>query len=53
MILMRYPEAIKKAQEEIDRVLGPDRLPTLADRESLPYVDCVVGETVRYAFATW
>ncbi len=46
--MLRYPEAIKKAQEEIDRVIGPDRLPTLEDRDSLPYVDCVIGETIRY-----
>lgn len=32
MYLILYPEAQRKAQEEIDRVIGRDRSPTLADR---------------------
>jgi len=43
-----YPEVQKRAQEEIDRVVGKDRLPTLEDRESLPYVDAIVKETLRW-----
>ncbi|KAI0394539.1 putative cytochrome P450 oxidoreductase OrdA-like protein [Xylariaceae sp. FL0594] len=43
-----YPEVQKRAQEEIDRVVGTDRLPTLDDREKLPYVDAVVKETLRW-----
>lgn len=31
-----YPEAQKLAQEEIDRVIGSDRLPNLLDRPHLP-----------------
>jgi cytochrome P450 len=38
----------RKAQEEIDRVLGPGRLPTVADRGNLPYVDAVVKEVLRW-----
>jgi hypothetical protein len=34
-----YPEVQKKAQEEIDAVVGHDRLPSFEDRERLPYVD--------------
>ncbi|TCD68003.1 hypothetical protein EIP91_011672 [Steccherinum ochraceum] len=43
-----YPEVQVKAQEEIDRVIGPDRLPTCADRESLLYVSGVLRETIRW-----
>ena len=42
------PPFFKTAQEEIDRVIGPDRLPTLADRPSLPYIDAILKETLRW-----
>ncbi|TCD68842.1 hypothetical protein EIP91_009556 [Steccherinum ochraceum] len=43
-----FPDAQRKAQEEIDAVIGPDRLPTLEDRPNLPYVDALVKEVFRY-----
>ena len=46
--MMLYPDVQKKAQEEIDRVVGPQRLPDFTDRDSLPYIDCVMMETLRY-----
>ncbi|KAG6855686.1 hypothetical protein H0H87_012075 [Tephrocybe sp. NHM501043] len=42
------PEVQKKAQAEIDAVIGSDRLPTLADRPHLPYVNAVVTEILRW-----
>ncbi|KAJ5753209.1 hypothetical protein N7520_010126 [Penicillium odoratum] len=42
------PEVQHKAQAEIDRVIGSSRLPTAADRKSLPYVDAVVKEVFRW-----
>lgn len=42
------PEVQRKAQEEIDRVLGPTRVPGLADRANLPYVNAVVKEVLRW-----
>jgi cytochrome P450 len=42
-----FPDVQKKAQEELDRVMG-DRLPISADRESLPYIWAVVQETHRW-----
>ena len=46
--MMLYPEVQRKAQAEIDRVIGNDRLPTLADRANLPYVDAVAKEVLRW-----
>lgn len=43
-----FPDVAKKAQEEIDSVVGSDRLPTYADREFLPYVDALVKEVFRW-----
>ena len=44
---VRNPDAVKKAQEEIDRVVGPGRLPTFDDMDALPYVGCLLKETIR------
>lgn len=38
----------RKAQEEIDRVVGTDRLPSYDDRVNLPYVDALVKEVLRW-----
>jgi cytochrome P450 len=43
-----YPEAQKKAQAEIDAVIGTSRLPTSTDRTSLPYVDALIKEVLRW-----
>ncbi|KDN34391.1 hypothetical protein RSAG8_12524, partial [Rhizoctonia solani AG-8 WAC10335] len=46
--MLHYPEAQKLAQKEIDEVLGKDRLPTFADRASLPYVEALYKEVMRW-----
>ena len=43
-----YPEVQRKAQEEIDRVVGSDRLPNIRDREDLPYVNAIAKEVLRW-----
>ncbi|PFH46818.1 hypothetical protein AMATHDRAFT_198914 [Amanita thiersii Skay4041] len=43
-----YPEAQKKAQAEIDAVVGPGRLPNFDDRASLHYVNAIVKEILRW-----
>ncbi|CAF9941089.1 MAG: hypothetical protein HETSPECPRED_002868 [Heterodermia speciosa] len=43
-----HPEVQERAQAEIDRVVGPDRLPTMSDRLNLPYIEAVVLETLRW-----
>ena len=46
--MMMYPEVLRKAQAEIDRVIGSDRFPTFADQADLPYLDAVAKEVVRW-----
>ncbi|KAK5560797.1 hypothetical protein LTR46_001105 [Exophiala xenobiotica] len=36
-----FPEVMKKAQEEVDRVTGPDRLPTMNDEQDLQYIRAI------------
>ena len=47
LFMVKYPEVQKRAQEEVDRVIGSDRLASFSDRESLPYIDAVVAEVLR------
>lgn len=46
--MMMFPQVQKTAQEHIDRVVGPDRLPTLEEVAELPYIRAVVKETIRW-----
>ena len=46
------PEVQKKAQAEIDAVVGPNRLPDFHDRPSLPYVNAILKETSRWNLVT-
>ncbi|KAL8672378.1 MAG: hypothetical protein Q9168_003151 [Polycauliona sp. 1 TL-2023] len=43
-----FPEVVAKAHEEIDRVVGTNRLPTFSDRKDLPYIDGIVKEAWRW-----
>ncbi len=43
-----YPEAQRKAQAELDAVIGPDRLPDYSDKVALPYVNAIVKEALRW-----
>jgi cytochrome P450 len=47
-----FPDVQKKAQAEIDAVVGPDRLPSFVDRDSLPYIDALVKEVLRWNVVT-
>lgn len=46
--MTRHPEVLQKAQEEMDRVVGRDRLPTFADRDALPYLNALLEELYRW-----
>ncbi|KAF9889863.1 hypothetical protein FE257_006953 [Aspergillus nanangensis] len=43
-----YPEAQRKAQAEIDRVVGHDRLPGFKDRPNLSYNNALIKEILRW-----
>ncbi|QRV92278.1 cytochrome P450 family protein [Ceratobasidium sp. AG-Ba] len=47
-----YPDVQAKAQAEIDRVVGKDRLPEIEDRDSMPYLECVLKEVLRWQSVT-
>ena len=48
LCMMQNPEVQRKAQEEIDSVIGNGRLPAMKDRESLPYINALLKETLRW-----
>ena len=47
--MVTHPEVRRKAQEEIDRVIGNAHLPAFNDRPSLPYVEAVYHELMRHS----
>ncbi|OSC96472.1 cytochrome P450 [Trametes coccinea BRFM310] len=48
LAMVMYPDQLRKAQEELDRVTGTDRLPTISDRGNLPYVTALIKEVMRW-----
>lgn len=45
--MLKFPEVQRRAQEEIDSVVGRDRLPEFSDVERLPYLSAVMKEVLR------
>jgi len=43
------PKAMKKAQEELDRVVGKGELPDFSHKDNLPYIDALVKELLRWS----
>ncbi|EAU81806.2 oxidoreductase A;oxidoreductase/cytochrome P450 monooxygenase [Coprinopsis cinerea okayama7 len=48
LLLAKHPEVQRRAQEEIEAVIGKDRLPTPADCSQLPYVQAIIKEVSRW-----
>lgn len=43
-----HPKEQERAQAELDEVIGRGGLPSFEDRASLPYVDAILRETMRW-----
>ena len=48
LAMILYPDVQRKAQQELDRVVGTERLPAFSDMPSLPYVQAIVKECIRW-----
>ncbi|RBR18975.1 hypothetical protein FVER53590_10070 [Fusarium verticillioides] len=48
LAMLLFPEVQRKAQQEIDSVVGTERLPQFEDRDNLPYVDALTKESLRW-----
>jgi len=46
--MIAHPEVQKRAQAELDTVVGRSRVPTFSDASSLPYVRAIVKEILRW-----
>ncbi|KAM5543795.1 hypothetical protein V8D89_002412 [Ganoderma adspersum] len=48
MAMALHPDKLRKAQAELDEVVGTERMPTISDKGSLPYVNALIKETMRW-----
>jgi cytochrome P450 len=48
LAMIAHPEIQKRAQAELDAVVGRSRTPTFSDAPSLPYIQALVKETLRW-----
>ncbi|XP_067418747.1 cytochrome P450 1B1 [Emydura macquarii macquarii] len=49
IFLIRYPKVQARMQEEVDRIVGRDRLPCAEDQPHLPYVVAFLYESMRFS----
>ncbi|RIB30983.1 cytochrome P450 [Gigaspora rosea] len=50
--LANNPQVQSKAHEELDRVVGQSRLPTISDEPNIPYIRAIIKEGQRYCGPT-
>ncbi|XP_062824238.1 cytochrome P450 1B1-like [Anolis carolinensis] len=48
LLLLRHPALRRQLQRDLDRVVGPGRLPAAADRPALPRLEAFLCETLRF-----
>ncbi|TDL15041.1 cytochrome P450 [Rickenella mellea] len=48
LAMCMFPEVQRRGQEEIDRVIGSNRLPEISDREDLPFIEAISREALRW-----
>ncbi|KAL3505087.1 hypothetical protein ACH5RR_034928 [Cinchona calisaya] len=46
-LMLNNPSTLKKAQAEIDTIIGKERLLDESDVANLPYLRCIISETLR------
>lgn len=46
--MLHNPDVMRKSQEELDRVVGSERLPDFGDMYLLPYTQAIMKETLRW-----
>ena len=46
--LSLFPDVQRRAQEELDRVVGPNRLPDFSDYDDLVYIQAIALEAMRW-----
>ncbi|KZT37248.1 cytochrome P450 [Sistotremastrum suecicum HHB10207 ss-3] len=49
LAMVLHPEVQRRAQEEIDQIVGPSRLPEIKDRPNMPYLNAVLTEVMRWS----
>src|SRR5579863_7937454 len=52
LALVLFQQVQKRAQAELDAVVGRDRLPTFDDRPRLPYIEAICRELMRWQMVT-
>jgi cytochrome P450 len=48
LAMIAHPEFQKRAQAELDAVVGRSRTPTFSDAASLPYIQAIIKEVLRW-----
>ena len=48
MAMVLHPDIQARARRELENVLGSHRLPTFEDYGSVPYIDAVIKEMLRW-----
>ncbi|KAF9254188.1 cytochrome P450 [Marasmius fiardii PR-910] len=48
LAMILNPDVLKRAQEELDDVVGPSRLPEFEDRPNLPFIEATLAEVLRW-----
>jgi len=46
--MVLYPDVQARARNEINQVVKHDKMPSMDDRASLPYLDAILREVLRW-----
>lgn len=49
--MVLHPDVQAKAQAELAGLIGGERLPEISDRDSLPFINCILKEVLRWRSA--